>query len=81
MMTMLKALIKYFSKSSYVTTLLWQQRNLVGDDKPVNALQKIGKTHFRTHWMAVNALDPCLSSIQSLVLAGKIEFKVFKPLK
>jgi hypothetical protein len=80
-MTMLKALIKYFSKSSYATTLLRQQRNLAGDDEPVNALQKIGKTRFGTHWMAANALDPCLPSIRSLVLGGKIKFKVFKPLK
>ena len=63
LMSMLKGIIKYFSKSSYGTTVLRKERNMAGEDKPVKALQKIGKTRFGTHWMAANALDPCLPNI------------------
>ncbi|KAG2345131.1 hypothetical protein BDR05DRAFT_947067 [Suillus weaverae] len=45
------------------------ERNIVGDDEPVKALKKIGKTHFGTHWTAANALDPCLPHIHNLVAA------------
>ena len=76
LMTMLRAIIKHFSKSSYATACLQRERNLAGNDAPVNALQKIGKTRFGTYWMAANALDPCLPSIRSLVIAGTIKFKV-----
>jgi hypothetical protein len=59
-MATLKGIIKHFSKSSYSTTVLRKERNLAGDDEPVNRLKKIGKTQFGTHWTAANALDPCL---------------------
>ena len=75
-MSVLKGIIKYFSKSTYSTTLLRKERNLAGDDEPVKALQKIGKTRFGTHWMAANALDPCLPNIRNLVTYKKIKFKV-----
>ena len=74
-MSMLKAIIKFFSKSTYGTTKLKQQRNMVGEDKPVKALQKIGKTRFSTHWTATNALDPCLGNIRQLVMNKTIHFK------
>ncbi|KAG0700235.1 ribonuclease H-like domain-containing protein, partial [Suillus ampliporus] len=76
LMSMLKGIIKHFSKSSYSTTLLRQDRNLAGDDEPVKALQKIGKTRFGTHWTAANALDPCLPNIRNLVGLRAIKFKV-----
>jgi len=60
---MLKGIIKYFSKSTYSTTLLQKEQNLASEDEPVKALQKIGKTQFGTHWMAANALDPCLPNV------------------
>lgn len=75
-MLILKGIIKYFSKSTYSTTLLQKERNLAGDDEPVKALQKIGKTRFGTHWMAANALDPCLPNVRNLVTSEKIKFKV-----
>jgi len=59
-MSLLKGIIKYFSKSGLSTALLRKERNLAGEDEPVKVLQKIGKTHFGTHWTAANALDPCL---------------------
>jgi len=73
---MLKGIIKYFSKSMYSTTILRKERNLAGDDEPVKALEKIGKTRFGTYWMAANALDPCLPHIRNLVVAKSIKFKV-----
>lgn len=76
-MTILKAIIQFFSHSGYSALLLKQERNLAGNDEPVRALQKIGTTRFGTHWSAANALDPCLSSISNLVIAKKFKFKVF----
>ncbi|KAG2079898.1 ribonuclease H-like domain-containing protein [Suillus cothurnatus] len=75
LMSMLKGIIKYFSKSTYSTTILRKERNLAGDDEPVKALEKIGKTRFRTYWTAANALDPCLPHIRNLVVAKSIKFK------
>jgi hypothetical protein len=75
-MSILKGTIKYFSKATYATNLLRKERNLAGDDEPVKALQKIGKTRFGTHWMAANALDPCLPNVRNLVTSKKIKFKV-----
>jgi hypothetical protein len=75
-MSMLKGIIKYFSKSGYSKTLLRKERNLAGEDEPVKALQKIGKTRFGTHWTAANALDPCLPNIRNLVVTKMIKFKV-----
>lgn len=75
-MLMLKAIIKFFSKSTIGATKLKEQRNMAGEDKPVKALQKIGKTRFGTHWTAANALDPCLGNIRQLVIDKTIRFKV-----
>jgi hypothetical protein len=75
MMSMLKAIIKFFSKSTHGTAKLREQRNMAGEDKPVKALQKIGKTRFGTHWNAANALDPCLGNIRQLVIDRTIHFK------
>lgn len=75
-MSTLKAIIKYFSKSTIGTAKLKEQGNMAGEDKPVKALQKIGKTRFGTHWTAANALDPCLGNIRHLVVNRIIKFKV-----
>lgn len=56
--------------------MLRKERNLAGDDEPVKALQKIGKTRFGTYWIASTALDPCMSSIRNLVQSKTIKFKV-----
>ncbi|KAG1891136.1 ribonuclease H-like domain-containing protein [Suillus subluteus] len=75
LMSMLNGIIKCFSKSTYSTTMLRKERNLAGDDEPVKALEKIGKTRFGTYWTAANALDPCLPHIRNLVVAKSIKFK------
>jgi hypothetical protein len=75
-MSILKGIIKHFSKSGYSATLLRKERNLAVEDEPVRALQKIGKTRFGTHWTAANALDPCLPHIRNLVSSKTIKFKV-----
>jgi hypothetical protein len=49
LISMLKGIIKYFSKSGYSTTILWKEWNLAREDEPVKALQKIRKTWFGTH--------------------------------
>ena len=75
-MKLLKAILKYFSKSSFGTFKLCEARTLVDGDSPVNALQKIGKSRFGTHWLAAVAIDPCLPFIRYLVIAKTIKFKV-----
>jgi hypothetical protein len=42
----------------------------------LKALQKVRKTHFGTHWIAANALNPCLPNVKNLVIAKTIKFKV-----
>ncbi|KAG2086372.1 ribonuclease H-like domain-containing protein [Suillus cothurnatus] len=78
LMSMLKGIIKYFSKSMYSTTILRKERNLAGDDEPVKALEKIGKTRFGTYWTttAANALDPCLPHIRNLVVAKASKYQI-----
>jgi hypothetical protein len=77
-MKLLKAILKYFSKSSFGTFKLREARTLGDGDGPVNSLQKIGKTRFGTHWLAAVAIDPCLPFIRQLVIAKTIKFKVRK---
>jgi len=72
----MKSIIQHFSKSSFSTTKLHEARNVAGNDEPVKALQKIGKTRFGTYWLASTALDPCLSAIRELVGAKVMKFKV-----
>jgi hypothetical protein len=74
-MSMLKAIIKFFSKSTHSTAKLKEQQNMAGEDRPVKALQKIGKTQFGTHWTAAKTLDPCLGNIRKLVIEKTIHFK------
>jgi len=50
---------------------------VAGNDEPVKALQKIGKTRFGTYWMAATSLEPCLPAIRKLVEEGVIKFKVW----
>ncbi|KAG2070290.1 hypothetical protein BDR04DRAFT_1118473 [Suillus decipiens] len=54
------------------------EHNLAGNDEPVKALEKIGKTCFGTYWTAANALDLCLPHIHNLVVAKSIKFKNMK---
>jgi hypothetical protein len=75
-LSMLKSIVRHFSHSSYATTMLRKDRNLAGEDMPVKALEKVGKTRFGTHWSAANALDPCLPNVRNLVIAKTIKFKV-----
>ncbi|KAF8817235.1 hypothetical protein BYT27DRAFT_7075277 [Phlegmacium glaucopus] len=63
-------------KSSFGTFKLREARTLGDGDGPVNALQKVGKTRFGTHWLAAVAIDPCLPFIRDLVITKTIKFKV-----
>lgn len=72
----MKAIIKHFSKSNLSTALLRKEQNCSGEDEPVKALQKVGKTRFGTHWTAAAALDPCMQAIRKLVENGEVKFKV-----
>ena len=65
----MKSIVRHFSKSTWSTTMLRKERNLAGEDEPVKALQKVGKTRFGTHWTAACALDPCLPYIRNLVFS------------
>jgi len=75
-MKLLKVVLKYFSKSSFGTFKLCEAQTMGDGDSPVNSLQKIGKTRFRTHWLAAVAIDPCLPFIRNLVILKTIKFKV-----
>ena len=76
MMSNLKAVIKYFSKSGVGIAMLLKEHNLASDDEPMHMLKKIGKTDFGTHWTAANALEPCLPHIKTLVHNKSISFQV-----
>jgi hypothetical protein len=75
-MSLLKAIMKFFSKSTYGKTKLKEEQNMARKDKPVKALQKIGKAQFDMHWTAANTLDSCLGNIRQLVINKTIHFKV-----
>jgi len=75
-MKLLKAILKYFGKSSFATFKLHEARTFGDGDGPVNSLQKIGKTRFGTQWLAAVAIDPCLPFIRDLVITKTIKFKV-----
>lgn len=74
--TVLKGIIKYFSKLSFGTFKLHEAHAIGDSNAPVNALQKIGKTRFGTYWLAATSLEPCLPFIRDLVMAKTIKFKV-----
>ncbi|KAF9549384.1 hypothetical protein CPC08DRAFT_648213 [Agrocybe pediades] len=76
----LKSVIKHFSKSSLSTHKLREARALGENDEHVNAIQKVGKTHFRTHWLSATSLVPCLPAIRGLVVSKVIKFKVSNPM-
>ena len=69
----MQSIIQHFSHSTYSTTLLRQND---GNEKPLKALQTIGKTRFGTYWLAAQSLEPCLQQIQKLVSKGEVKFKV-----
>jgi len=73
---LLKGILKYFGKSSYGSAKLCDARNIAGSDEPVNGLQKIGKTCFRTYWLACTSLDPYLPALWGLVTDKVIKSKV-----
>ncbi|TFK52817.1 hypothetical protein OE88DRAFT_1606346, partial [Heliocybe sulcata] len=77
MLSMVKAIIKHFSKSTYSTTMLRRERHVGenGEDEPVHALQRIGKTRFSTYWIAAHALDQCLPNIRALTRSNVISFR------
>ncbi|KAF8329928.1 ribonuclease H-like domain-containing protein [Amanita rubescens] len=68
----MQIIIQHFSHSTYSTTLLRQND---GNEKPLKALQTIGKTRFGTYWLATQSLEPCLQQIQKLVSTGDVKFK------
>ncbi|KAJ8584996.1 hypothetical protein M405DRAFT_746027, partial [Rhizopogon salebrosus TDB-379] len=75
MLLLLKAIIKHFSNSTISVAHLRTERRVDNNDKTVNALQKIGKTRFGSHWAAAVSLEQCLSNVRSLV-ERKINRKV-----
>lgn len=76
MVSLMKGIIKHFSKSSYSIAKLQEEYSKSNDGKTLKAFQKIGRTRFGTHWMAATSLDPTLESIRKLVMNGTMKFKV-----
>ncbi|KIO04900.1 hypothetical protein M404DRAFT_142131 [Pisolithus tinctorius Marx 270] len=76
MISLLKAIVKHFSKSTISVAHLHKERQVEGDDHTVNGLQKIGKTRFGTHWSAAVSLQQCLTNIKTLVENKIVKFKV-----
>ncbi|KAJ7193903.1 hypothetical protein GGX14DRAFT_587224 [Mycena pura] len=77
MMLIIKPLIRHFSKSGSSKAHLRVSGTGMaedGDDLPVKALAKIGKTRFATHLLAVQTLEPALPRIHALYQEGKINF-------
>ncbi|KIN98369.1 hypothetical protein M404DRAFT_10556 [Pisolithus tinctorius Marx 270] len=75
MISLLKAIVKHFSKSTISVAHLRKERQVEGDDHTVNGLQKIGKTHFGTHRSAAVSLQQCLTNIKTLVENKIVKFK------
>lgn len=75
MISLLKAIVKHFSKSTISVAHLRKERRVEGDDHTVNGLQKIGKTRFGTHWSAAVSLQQCLANIKTLVENKIVKFK------
>ncbi|KAJ6607061.1 ribonuclease H-like domain-containing protein [Mycena sp. CBHHK59/15] len=72
--SMNKAIIKYFSKSTFSTATLRKQDNIETGER-VLALKKIGKTRFGTYWTSGVATDQALPNIRHMVETGVIKFK------
>lgn len=64
----------YISKSTRARALLREQFKDGTADEKLNAIQKIGKTRFGTHWLAAHSVVQCLSNIRDLVRAKEIKF-------
>ncbi|KAF8182478.1 ribonuclease H-like domain-containing protein [Mycena galopus ATCC 62051] len=78
MMSILKPLIRHFSKSGKSKAYLRDSGEGMGEDGsniPVRMLAKIGKTRFATHFMSVTTVSPVVHNIQGLVIEEKIKFK------
>ncbi|KAF8142436.1 hypothetical protein K438DRAFT_1946295 [Mycena galopus ATCC 62051] len=78
MMSILKPLIRHFSKSGKSKAYLRDSGEGMGEDGsniPVRMLAKIGKTRFATHFMSVTTVSPVVHNIQGLVIEKKIKFK------
>lgn len=76
MLSMLKPIIRHFSKSTKSVAHLRKERRIGNEDEKVNMLQKIGKTRFGTHWLAAVSLEQCFPNIRHLVESKDIKFKV-----
>ncbi|KAI6043560.1 hypothetical protein EDC04DRAFT_2562532, partial [Pisolithus marmoratus] len=76
MISLLKVIVKHFSKSMISIAHLHKECHVEGDDHTVNSLQKISKTHFGTHWPAAVSLQQCLTNIKTLVENKIVKFKV-----
>lgn len=76
MISLLKPVIKHFSKSSKSVAHLREERRIGGTDEKVNMLQKIGNTRFGTYWLATTSLEQCFPNIKDLVEKKIIKFRV-----
>ena len=76
MISLLKLIVKHFSKSTISVAHLHKERRVDGNDQTVNSLQKISKTRFGTHWSAAVSLQQCLANIKTLVEKKIVKFKV-----
>ena len=76
MIKILKAILAYFGKSTYAKAHLRQQFKEGDEGDHVDALQKIGKTRFGTHWSGANSLEKSLPQVRHLVQSGTIKLKV-----
>ena len=76
MLSMLRPIIRHFSKLAKSVAHLRKEHHIGNEDEKVNMLQKIGKTRFGTHWLAAVSLEQCFPNICHLVESKDIKFKV-----
>ena len=76
MIKILKAILAYLRKSTYAKAHLCMQFKEGDDGKHIDMLQKIGKTHFGTHWSGANSLEKSLPQAWNLMQSSTIKIKV-----
>lgn len=77
MLSMLRPIIRHFSKSAKSVAYLLKERRLgPNEDEKVSMLQGIGKTQSGTHWLAASSLEQCFPNIRNLVENKTIKFQV-----
>ncbi|KAL4063607.1 hypothetical protein V8B97DRAFT_2026327 [Scleroderma yunnanense] len=76
MISLLKIIVKHFSKSMISVAHLYKECQVDGNDQTVNGLQKISKTCCSTHWSAAVSLQHCLTNIKTLVEKKIVKFKL-----